>query len=268
MSAIDSFLSQRIAEQLGWTLVNFVWQGAVVAMALMVILWCMRRRSPQARYTVACAALMLMAIAPVVTAGIVVRHMHGPGHGDLATPLEAEEGHGSVIFGASPTPWPAAASDLPTTGAEAAIQRARRGARSAPSYLGRAKAWLAPKVPWMALAWCVGVWVLSVRNLAAWLMVQRLKRRRVRPVVVESLNTARAQSANEPPGERRRIGEPKCYAPSGARFPGCLGLVRCFSRSLPPEATRPLSIPLRKVPGFARPPWRVTSCPPQASRRK
>ncbi len=35
-------------------------------------------------------------------------------------------------------------------------------------------------------------------------------------------------------------------------------LLRRFSRSLPPEATRPLSTILRQVPGFAGRPWRVT----------
>ncbi|MGH2397661.1 MAG: hypothetical protein ACRDFW_11890, partial [bacterium] len=55
----------------GWTLLHFVWQGALIALAAAASLWLLRSASSQARYTVACAALAAMLAAPVVTAGLV-----------------------------------------------------------------------------------------------------------------------------------------------------------------------------------------------------
>ena len=49
----------------GWTLVHFLWQGAAIAAARRwPLLWLLRHRSPQARYAVACAALVAMLAAP------------------------------------------------------------------------------------------------------------------------------------------------------------------------------------------------------------
>jgi beta-lactamase regulating signal transducer with metallopeptidase domain len=52
----------------GWTLIHFVWQGALLALATATGLrWC-RRRSSEARYAVACLGLISMLAAPIVTA--------------------------------------------------------------------------------------------------------------------------------------------------------------------------------------------------------
>jgi beta-lactamase regulating signal transducer with metallopeptidase domain len=48
-------------------LLNFVWQGIVVAMLLWITLAALRRRSANARYVASCAALSLLAVVPVVT---------------------------------------------------------------------------------------------------------------------------------------------------------------------------------------------------------
>jgi hypothetical protein len=52
-------------EALGWTLLHFVWQGALVALALSIFLFLARKASPQVRYIVACGALCLMCIAAI-----------------------------------------------------------------------------------------------------------------------------------------------------------------------------------------------------------
>jgi len=52
----------------GWTLVHFVWQGAIIGLASAALLRIMRRTSPQIRYVAACAALGAMLTAPLVTA--------------------------------------------------------------------------------------------------------------------------------------------------------------------------------------------------------
>ncbi len=52
----------------GWTLIHFVWQGGLIALATAVGLRLCRRRSSQARYAIACAGLTAMLASPLVTA--------------------------------------------------------------------------------------------------------------------------------------------------------------------------------------------------------
>ena len=54
-------------------LIQFVWQGAVVALLLMIVQFVLRGRSAQSRYLAGCVALAIMAILPVVTAFLLYR---------------------------------------------------------------------------------------------------------------------------------------------------------------------------------------------------
>jgi beta-lactamase regulating signal transducer with metallopeptidase domain len=56
----------------GWTLIHFVWQGALIALATAAGLRLTRRGSSQARYVIACAGLAAMLASPVVTATLFV----------------------------------------------------------------------------------------------------------------------------------------------------------------------------------------------------
>jgi uncharacterized protein (TIGR03435 family) len=51
-----------------WTLIHFLWQGALITVAAAVILRLARTASPQIRYGAACAGLTAMVTAPLVTA--------------------------------------------------------------------------------------------------------------------------------------------------------------------------------------------------------
>ncbi len=55
----------------GWTLLHFVWQGALLGLAIAGILWVCRRRSANARYGVASGGLIALLAAPVVTAAVL-----------------------------------------------------------------------------------------------------------------------------------------------------------------------------------------------------
>ncbi|MCC2958698.1 peptidase M56 [Massilia sp. IC2-477] len=64
-------LLDTAAPALAWALIDFLWQGLLVGWAAALLLALMRKASPQARYLVACAALLLCAALPV--AGTVQR---------------------------------------------------------------------------------------------------------------------------------------------------------------------------------------------------
>src|SRR5687768_707133 len=57
-----------LVRALGVALVEFLWQGALLAAIAGGLLVLMRRSTASARYVVACAALAAMAAAPVLTA--------------------------------------------------------------------------------------------------------------------------------------------------------------------------------------------------------
>ena len=54
-------------QRVGWTLVHFAWQATVVAAVLKATLWSCRHQSPKLRYALACAALLVLTILPVLT---------------------------------------------------------------------------------------------------------------------------------------------------------------------------------------------------------
>lgn len=56
-----------MVDRLAWTLIHFVWEGALVAAVLAILLWSTRRASASLRYSLACAGLILLVACPVVT---------------------------------------------------------------------------------------------------------------------------------------------------------------------------------------------------------
>src|SRR5262245_10821282 len=62
---------QPVIEALGWTLIHFIWQGALVALSLAGVLRMLHGASTSARYAAACVALLLMLAAPVATMSLI-----------------------------------------------------------------------------------------------------------------------------------------------------------------------------------------------------
>ena len=62
-----SWLQHPLAVALAWTLVHFLWQGSLAALAVALLLWLMKAASPKLQYAVACIGLLIMTALPVVT---------------------------------------------------------------------------------------------------------------------------------------------------------------------------------------------------------
>jgi beta-lactamase regulating signal transducer with metallopeptidase domain len=71
MTALNWLAAQPLVERLGWTLVHSVWQGAAIAMLLAVAVWIARSADPRVRYGMACVALLLFSVAPMLTFGVL-----------------------------------------------------------------------------------------------------------------------------------------------------------------------------------------------------
>jgi beta-lactamase regulating signal transducer with metallopeptidase domain len=139
-------------EVIGWTLLHFVWQGTLIALALGVLLFFLPATWARARYLVACTALVVMALAPLATAAAIAR-----GETTLAAPAA----------------W-AAASPTPAIGAG----ETRDSAPAALGIVGAADRWLG----WLVVAWAFGVLLSATRLAGGWWQARRLLRDGTSPV--------------------------------------------------------------------------------------
>lgn len=76
LMALQSALSPAFVTSLGWTLLHFIWQGALVGCATAVLLVAMRNARPERRYAVACAALLLCIAWPAADLAIMLSGGH------------------------------------------------------------------------------------------------------------------------------------------------------------------------------------------------
>jgi bla regulator protein BlaR1 len=77
--------AQAAVAAVGWALLHFVWQGALAGCATALALTALRNASPQRRYAVACAGLLLCLAWPL--AGVVLGLGNGTGDGAAAGAL-------------------------------------------------------------------------------------------------------------------------------------------------------------------------------------
>lgn len=150
---------------LGWCLVHFVWQGAVLALVLSgLLVWL---RSPSARYCSAVCALVLMMLVPVLTFAV------------LRQPADS----------------------LPPS-AQSSVSEVRSGFESAQSLATSVSSrLLAPYVvpvnstDWLSyavLAWFAGVYMFALRTLGAWMLLMRMRRQHAEPVAEDLLRRCRS----------------------------------------------------------------------------
>jgi uncharacterized protein (TIGR03435 family) len=150
MNAIPLLSAQPWVERLGWTLLHFLWQGALIAAIYIAARsLAVRYRSPDVRYVLACAALAIMAAAPILT---------------------------WIQLRPEPPETVAASFTAPLSAAGAAP------ARSLPVYLAGGAYRAAPSLlPGVVAAWFAGVLALWLRLFAAWACAERLRSTLVRP---------------------------------------------------------------------------------------
>ena len=133
-------------EHLGWTLIHFLWQGALIAAAYGIA---RRLRTPRLRYFFACVALAVMAAAPVITY--------------IAIP-------------------PASAPANPYVGTIPASSAVADSASTSFATLSPAtSAFHDDVMPWLVLAWFAGATAFWLRLTGSWIIATRMRSMLVRP---------------------------------------------------------------------------------------
>ena len=153
MSHFVNWISPEVLRTLGWTLLHFVWQGAAVA-ALFAAASAVCR-SASARYALAVGALVLMVAAPIATFAWLYR-------GTTPAVRSGAQGGFSLVEGVTQR-----SAAFTTSGAPAA------------ETLGAQ-----PKIMlWLVEAWFLGVVLLSLRTAGGLLLIEKMRRKEIKPVV-------------------------------------------------------------------------------------
>jgi D-alanyl-D-alanine endopeptidase (penicillin-binding protein 7) len=87
---------------IGWTLVHFVWQGALLGCVVAVLLTALRNARPETRYMVACLGLLLCLAWPAVDLALLLNAGTGAGPGRLFPAGAAEAATGPDAGGLLP----------------------------------------------------------------------------------------------------------------------------------------------------------------------
>ncbi|WP_066507111.1 M56 family metallopeptidase [Rufibacter sp. DG15C] len=154
---LHEVLPQASLNALGWTLLHSVWQGALLAIILAVLLRLMHRHSAATRYRVAWAGLMAL----VLMAGITYYKLYEP-------PLpQAAVSAGSAIT----------STTLVIAGAETATSQGFWEKVTA-----QGQAYFDQHLPAIVLLWLLGMVLMGMRLLGGWVYVQRLRSYRVQAV--------------------------------------------------------------------------------------
>ncbi|MEO8204583.1 MAG: M56 family metallopeptidase [Chthoniobacterales bacterium] len=168
---ILQFIYQPLVAKLGWVLLHFVWQGAAVA-ALAAVALGVFRTNPRTRYLICCGALLGCIACPITTflvlpapqipklilqspAPIAVHPLIIP---DIfASSFDEEDATPPQIVSAKPIDRLSALRVFLLQQKKTLYTR------------------LAPWIPWGVLLWMAGVFLLSGKLLAEWLVLQRNK---------------------------------------------------------------------------------------------
>lgn len=156
MPELWTTLNPPIVELMGWTLLHFVWQGALVAALLGGLLRLLDTSVPPVRYAVCCVALIGLLAFPIGT-GLFLE-------GQL---LEEESASASQVV----------TEAVPIGAGEGGREAlAVSSSPASPSWRAQAASWVRPVLPWLVLGWGLGVLGFSMRLAGGAWRVRRLRR--------------------------------------------------------------------------------------------
>jgi beta-lactamase regulating signal transducer with metallopeptidase domain len=176
-SIFQSLAGHPLLEVTGWTLVHFLWQAVAIAIPVSILLACMRNRDASARYLVACGGLLLMAIAPVLTAAILIGRTDPVAWQVARNHFNSESHAPSSVQSANISSTTPAVSDsgigMPVP------QNLAQSPELASSQSGTLTQWrdrIRRGLPWVVAIWSAGVIALSARLLGGLRRIGKWKR--------------------------------------------------------------------------------------------
>ncbi|MEI8384264.1 MAG: M56 family metallopeptidase, partial [Planctomycetota bacterium] len=195
MLTLQHVLQSRVIESLGWTLVHFVWQGAVLAVLLKFAMVLLERASAQTRYVVQYATLLAMVAFSLGTWWWIAA-TERPSEAVAPTAVDVHLQQTPLVIEPRMTDT-AALGPMGTMQIETvesalvepvttevilpAVPTERPFTENRTSWQKQIHRRLLPALPWLVCAWLAGVMVLSLRLVVGWRIVQRMRRLAVTP---------------------------------------------------------------------------------------
>jgi bla regulator protein blaR1 len=143
-------------ESLGWTLVHFCWQAAAIALVYWLTDAVLSKARSQTRYVLALGTMLLMLVSALAT-------------------FTYEETRDDS--GLSSSPGALSSSAMAAIGSDISRDLAPlAGLKTAGATTRAAQPDLSRFLPWLDVAWLLGVACLSTRTIGGWRLIQRLRR--------------------------------------------------------------------------------------------
>jgi GWxTD domain-containing protein len=147
MTLFILFSEQPLVRALGWSLLHFVWEGAIIAAFVALALKLLSGRSSHLRYFVACCALGLMMVAPLITFAYLSVTSHAIDH--------------AITYA------------IPTQNSMISLRSNFSG--TANSWLNEFAASLDRLLPWILAIWFAGVIFFLARFNVGLILAERMK---------------------------------------------------------------------------------------------
>ena len=180
---LNRFLHSRLSEDLGWVLVHSLWQITLVAALYALVAMVLRNRSAVLRYLLGCAAMVAMLLLPVVTYGVLPDEVTSPpvvaSSESLVEPGDEPLGPIMVDSGEL-VPQEDTVGEPSTSAANFASSPIITAEE--PFSLATVSQAVRPWLPTASAVWLLGVLTLSLRPLAGWFRVRRLRTKGVSPL--------------------------------------------------------------------------------------
>jgi bla regulator protein BlaR1 len=183
MSLLEQYGSPALMRALGWTLLHSVWQGALVALTAATLLMLLHRHAAALRYRVAAGAMLML----LVLSGLTFGYYYASFHAGSSSVAEA----GATVWSATA---PADVAPVPENGVVLYDGNGAMGTDALtpleePSRLQQllqtSKTYLERNMPFVVVAWLLGMLAMTLRFLGGLAYVQRLRRYRVAALPAE-----------------------------------------------------------------------------------
>lgn len=155
-----NWLTNNESLALGWTLLHFCWQGAIVALVFACADRMTLRASSGIRYVLALGALALMPLMVLTTFAIEMR--------DLSASKAGASGGEAMPVAFSTSLQNFAINQSPVT--------LVAGIKNPENWLTSQTRLLLPWIPWIDAIWMMGILLLAVRTAGGWWQLEKLRR--------------------------------------------------------------------------------------------
>ena len=164
METLHSLLEAEFTQRLGWTLVHFLWQAAIIGIITAIILGFTKKISANTRYRIAFSSLYIMVLISLITFKSITLEKPGIDNTKTTDIVQIEIADAEAV-------------DIPTNDI---VEQQQVPAEITPEINKEFE--LEALLPYITLCWLGGISTLSILHIGGWFQLQKLRWQTVKPV--------------------------------------------------------------------------------------